>query len=488
MRSPPRPPDLTPISNAQIELGRQANEIAREQMGLSRDQFDFFRTMSLEELGFAREQASQMLSMQGRAMDISERGAASMERMSGAQAALMDQAREYGARDRARWESTFIPLQDRFIRQAQEYDTPERREMEAGRAVSEITAQADQQRRNADARLSSMGLDPSQFRSASIAATLGAQTAAAGAQAANNTRRAVEDKGRALIADSIGLGMGLPAQATTSIGVASGAGANAANAAQGATGAGLQGINTAAGLGSGAAALRSGALNNMGSLTGSPMQWAQLGGGSMGMAGNAFTNAGAAMTQGFANSMSNYNASNQRVGNLLGMASMVAGFAEGGRVKRYAEGSPGGVSRDDFEIAPIERMRMEYEPTGMKPVSGRKMATAALSGPSPEKLRSDKMGARFGATMRDVGGRLGRAGAMMSSGATDVPIERYLTAVQMAEGGAARRGMAIPRKQARDVVPAMLSEGEYVIPSDVVDVLGINYFDKLVAKHHRPGA
>jgi len=37
-----------------------------------------------------------------------------------------------------------------------------------------------------------------------------------------------------------------------------------------------------------------------------------------------------------------------------------------------------------------------------------------------------------------------------------------------------------------DSVPAMLSKGEYIIPADVVKKKGIEFFDKLLEKHHMP--
>lgn len=37
-----------------------------------------------------------------------------------------------------------------------------------------------------------------------------------------------------------------------------------------------------------------------------------------------------------------------------------------------------------------------------------------------------------------------------------------------------------------DAVPAMLSDGEYVIPADVVKIKGTEFFDRLVEKHHTP--
>lgn len=39
-----------------------------------------------------------------------------------------------------------------------------------------------------------------------------------------------------------------------------------------------------------------------------------------------------------------------------------------------------------------------------------------------------------------------------------------------------------------DKIPAMLSDGEYVIPADVVEKKGVQFFDKMVDKHHTPAA
>jgi hypothetical protein len=39
-----------------------------------------------------------------------------------------------------------------------------------------------------------------------------------------------------------------------------------------------------------------------------------------------------------------------------------------------------------------------------------------------------------------------------------------------------------------DDVPAMLSNGEYVIPADVVKKKGVKFFDDMIDKHHTPAA
>lgn len=491
MRSPPKPPDLRPISDAQIELGRQSMELAREQLGLSREQFDFFRQQSLDELDFARQQAAQLLGLQERALQSSERMNQVGERVAQAQIGLMEQARDFADRDRERWEQTFIPLQDRFIADAEAYDSEARREQEAARALSEVQRQADAQRANAEARLASMGIDPSQFRSASIANMLGAQTAAAGAMQANNARRAVEDRGRALRADAINLGMGLPAQATQAIGVSSGAGSAAVGAAGAAAGSQLSGINTAAGLGSGAASLRQGALSSMGALTGSPMQWAQMGSGNMGMAGNLFNNAGSTLTQNFSNQMSRYNAQQQALQGMMSMgAGLVGMFAEGGPVKRLHAAE--GMSPVDIEFSPVQRLRPALSMGAEKEAftagiddafkaDSKQMLDKSISAAKPSVLERIR-----GAADRFQSGVDKFNAAAVAAPEWDTSVEQILRPVALAEGG--RAVGALPVKQSRDTIPAMLAEGEYVIPADVVRAVGIEKLDKMVAKYHRPGA
>jgi hypothetical protein len=59
-----------------------------------------------------------------------------------------------------------------------------------------------------------------------------------------------------------------------------------------------------------------------------------------------------------------------------------------------------------------------------------------------------------------------------------------------ADGGDMKSDGAIkgPGTGISDSIPAMLSDGEYVIPADVVKRKGVEFFDKLLEKHHMPAA
>lgn len=60
---------------------------------------------------------------------------------------------------------------------------------------------------------------------------------------------------------------------------------------------------------------------------------------------------------------------------------------------------------------------------------------------------------------------------------------------KMADGGEARGGIVSgPGTGISDSIPAKLSDGEYVIPADVVKAKGIKFFDELLDKHHTPAA
>lgn len=472
-KSPPAAPDLKPLTDAQLKIAAQADALAREQLGLSRQQFEWFQSQGMEELALARQQADRTFGLQERAFASDEEMRRISSRVAESQLGLMDQAREFAERDRARYEERFLPMQDRFIDEANAYDTPERREQEAARAMADVQGMAEQQRAAAEQRLSGMGIDPSQFRSGTVSAMIGANTAAAGALQANNARTMVEDKGRALRADALNLGMGLPAQASQGMGMSAGAGGAAVGAAQAGQGATLGALQAGVGMGQSALNMRSGALNNMSGWTGNPMQWAQMGQNSMGMQSNSIMNAGSLMNSSFQNNMQRHNAvqeaRNQTMSMIGGIAGAAMSFAEGGVVpgrRHYAEGGKAMKGMGPKDPAPDRTWGMRMRDGAAK--------------------RQDRADARFEALPQWRQDASRGLMAMSSALPAPAPAQRMggeIQPVYYAEGGG-----AIPRRQARDKIPAILSEGEYVLPADVVSALGIERIDKMVQKYHRPGA
>ena len=501
---PPKPPDLTPIVDAQVNIAEQSNELAREYLGISREQFAWMKENAAEELELARQQADRLFEFQNKAFESDEEMREFSRQVGQTQMDAMNLQMGYAKEDRARWESVYKPMQDRFIQEANEYDTPERREAEAARAQVDVQRQSEAARNNADARLRSMGLDPSQMRSSSMMQQMGVATAANQALAGNMARTQVEDKGRALRADAINMGNGLPAQAAMGFAGAgnSGGGALSAGAAgQNATLGAIQGGANVAGTAMG---FRSGALQNVAALTGSPMQWAGMGGNMLGQSSSAYGNAASTSSQNYQNQMSQWQAGQQQAqqsfNNIMSVASLAGGMmmAEGGDVSR---------KRAALSLVTVDK--------GAEKLDVPKYDPGEIIGP-PKLRKDDSWKSRRAAADpyirtgegRGTGGALNMmdrldngmtAAAQFGEGGGNVwdgmpmPVNS-LQATQLggdnmrfaAEGGRARG--ALPVRQVRDKIPAYLTEGEYVVPADVVRSLGVLHFDKLVKKYHRENA
>jgi hypothetical protein len=338
--SPPAAPDLTASAEASTEVARINQQTAREQ------------------LEWARSQDTSNRELLQQVLDI--------------QLPAMREQYELASADRQRYEQQFRPIEDKWVEEAMNYDTPERRAQERARSLADVNTQFDAQRRNALSRLEGYGVDPSTTRSGALDIGMRTQQAAAAAGAATQSDRRVEDVGRALQSDVINLGRGALSNAQGFYGQA----VNAGSQAQG------NALNTTQ---SGAGAVQS----------------------SLGFSGQALQGYGQGaniMSQGFGNQMQSWNAGQQQTAGMLqglgGFAGLaLGGFADGGEVPAENVGVPG------------------------KPYTG--------------------------------------DGEVMGPG----------------------DGSGID-----DRVPAMLSEGEYVIPADVVRIKGEEFFDKILEKYHTPAA
>lgn len=129
----------------------------------------------------------------------------------------------WATEDRKRYQDTFVPLQDQFIKDAQEWDSPAR---EAARvdqnraAVSGniATAQGMQQR-----QMAAMGVSPNSGRAAAVSATTGVQTGLALAGAENTAMHDVRAEADARKAQAINMGSGLAINPAQSMGISNGA-------------------------------------------------------------------------------------------------------------------------------------------------------------------------------------------------------------------------------------------------------------------------
>jgi hypothetical protein len=158
----------------------------------------------------------------GRAAEMSARTGQDMLAWMKDQAAITNQ---WATEDRARFQGTFVPLQDQFIQEAQDFASPARKAMEADAAAADVTLATNQQMAADNRRLTAMGIDPRSGRSRDINRRAATDAGLAVAGARNVARRTVDDQGRSLRMEAINLGQGLGVNPATSMGLSNNAAA-----------------------------------------------------------------------------------------------------------------------------------------------------------------------------------------------------------------------------------------------------------------------
>ena len=145
-----------------------------------------------------------------------------------------DEANIWAKEDRSRTLNTFQPVEDAFVKTAQEYDTPEKQAAAAAAAKADVLSSATTQQQASARQMASMGINPDSGRFAGITRAQDTNTALAAAGAQNNARQIVRDKGLALKADAINMGKGLASSTAAAYGIGTNAGNSAvANNASG---------------------------------------------------------------------------------------------------------------------------------------------------------------------------------------------------------------------------------------------------------------
>jgi hypothetical protein len=193
----PDPPDYGPIAAASKESAQLSYKLGREQLAWAR-----------EEYGRNRELVDTVVGSSLRRQEINDQSAQA---------------------DRARYEGLYQPLEDTAIAEARSYASPERQQLEMGRASAEVAQAMELQRRNARQQLESFGINPSDTRFAALDSNARIQSAAAQAGAANQARAQTEAVGRALRSEAINVGRGYPGQVAGTYGVALQSGNQAVN-------------------------------------------------------------------------------------------------------------------------------------------------------------------------------------------------------------------------------------------------------------------
>ena len=141
----------------------------------------------------------------------------------------MERVNEWSEEDRARWEETFKPLEDKLVEKASEWDSEERQAKLASQARADVMNEAQIAKEANRRDMRSMGIKPGSGRYAGVERASDFNTAIASADAQNKARDRVRTQGIAMTADAANIGRGLPSQAAG----AAGLGLQAGNSAQG---------------------------------------------------------------------------------------------------------------------------------------------------------------------------------------------------------------------------------------------------------------
>lgn len=177
--------------------------------------------------------------------------------------------------------NTFRPMEQAIVSGAQNYDTQGRRDLEAGKAMADVTQGFSSARDQNTRAMSRMGVNPSSGRMQAMGNQTAIAQAAAMAGAAGQARDKVETQGYARRMDAANLGRGLASNQATSAGIALNAGNSAvSNAGQTLA----QGNQAAAQMGQGWGTAISG-NNSAGQLYGKSADLASQDNGLMGMLG-----------------------------------------------------------------------------------------------------------------------------------------------------------------------------------------------------------
>jgi hypothetical protein len=265
--SAPPPPDYSGIAMASAEQAKQQAQTSKDQLAWSKEQWN-------------------------QQWPVTQRYMESMVANSDAQTAN-------AAHDRARYEQTYQPLEDKLVSTATGWNSPVRAEQESGAAQADVATAFDAQRKSALSTLESYGIDPSQTRFGALDLGTRVSQAAATAAAGTQSRKNTEATGLGLLGEAINIGKGYPGQVSQSYAGATSAGSSGITS----------GLNTA---------------NTYGNMMGTGLDWSKASTGSLGTWGNALNqsygnqmDAAKLNQQGQSNTM-------QGIGSLIGGAAMLA--------------------------------------------------------------------------------------------------------------------------------------------------------------------
>lgn len=191
---------MVAASNNSSDATDAAKSVADSQLALNKESLDWYKQV------YADQEPDRAAAAK-RAQEISDAQLAGMNLAN-------DNARKYAER----YDSTFVPIENRLASEALAYDTAGRRESAAQEASGQVASEFDLNRSAAGRNMQMAGVDPSTI--AALDASSRIDEAKARAGAGNTARTNVEQQGWSRMADVANLGRGIATNSATQQGIA----------------------------------------------------------------------------------------------------------------------------------------------------------------------------------------------------------------------------------------------------------------------------
>ena len=189
-------PDYTPLANASNAAQKRMSQLGQDQLDFAKKQYESNNPLM---------------------QDIARKQAAAMDQQ-------MAQGKDYYEYNK----STFRPLEQGLVADAQAFDTDAMRNQLATKASADAGLAFSQQNQSNERRMASMGVNPNSGRFQGMAQQSGLMQAGAKAGMMTGARERAQQTGYARKLDAVGMGRGLAGASTAAYGSAMNAGNSAA--------------------------------------------------------------------------------------------------------------------------------------------------------------------------------------------------------------------------------------------------------------------
>lgn len=346
------------------------------------------------------------------------------------------------AKDRARYEEIYQPIEKQQAETAQNWDSPERKTQMRARAAATVGQSMDAADAAATRQLQSYGVNPSDLRMGAINRGSKLARAAATAGAENNSDVQVDAQGNALRSEAINVGKGYPGQVAQQYGTATQSGASGVGTSNTTTGTYMPAL-------------------------GNSLGWA-------GMGNQSLMNSASTTHMGYQDQMAQHQSNesgSSGIGSLVGAGLGAAMMFSDKRLKeniRAVGKTKDGQTLHEFNFKGDPKKHIGLIAQEVE----KKHPGAVFTHPSGYKVVDYR---RAVPHMADGGAVPGRGGAPFQTGPGGAMVPHHASVNPRATG---------------DTVPAALEVGEMVIPKRAVQWHGEKHFQKMIAKadEERSGA